>query len=168
MGTTKYPVLDDSFLLKMLGACNNDEERALVTVLDLTGMHVSSLCSLEPSSIFRQGSKTYLRWIRPKTNKTLQALVPKESIETIEKFLKMRRKSRQYYHFLVRKIGLKAGYEDVSPMTFRHNRCLRGLTKEGYSIFEIPQVMGCTLDVAVRNYSKLREDQLLREDREVI
>jgi hypothetical protein len=37
------------------------------------------------------------------------------------------------------------------------------LTKERYTIFEIPQVMGCTLDVAVRNYSKLREDQLSRE-----
>jgi len=64
---------------------------------------------------------------------------------------------------LVNKIGLDTGYEDVSPMTFRHNRCLRGLTKERYTIFEIPQVMGCTLDVAVRNYSKLREDQLSRE-----
>lgn len=168
MGCTKYPVLDDDFLLKTLGACSDDEERGLITILDLTGMHVSSLCSLSSENIIRQGNRTYLQWVRPKTNKTLQAQVPKESVETIEKFLKVRRKSRQYYHFLVRKIGLKAGYEDVSPMTFRHNRCLRGLIKEGYSIFEIPQVMGCTLDVAVRNYSKLREDQLLREDREVL
>jgi site-specific recombinase XerD len=163
MGCTKYPVLDDGFFLKMLGACHNDEERALVVILDLTGMHISSLCSLEPKNLIRQGSKTYLRWVRPKTNKTLQALVPKEYVQSIEKFLKMRRKSRQFYHFLVKNIALRAGYEDVSPMTFRHNRCLRGLTKEGYSIFEIPQVMGCTLDVAVRNYSKLREDQLIRE-----
>lgn len=64
----------------------------------------------------------------------------------------------------MKKVGLKAGYQDVSPMTFRHNRCLRGLTVEGYSIYEIPQVMGCTLDVAVRNYAKLREDQLARDE----
>jgi len=163
MGCTKYPILDDDFLVKMLGSCANDEQRGMVTVLELTGMHVSSLCSLSPDSMIRQGSKTYLRWVRPKTHKTLQALIPKESVGTVAAFLKVRRKSRQYYHFLTNEIGEKAGYQDVSPMTFRHNRCLRGLTKEGYSIWEIPQVMGCTLDVAARNYSKLREDQLDRE-----
>ena len=161
MGCTKYPVLDEGFTLKMLGACRNDEERGLVTVLDLTGMHVSSICSLCPANLIKQGNRTYLRWIRPKTKKTLQALVPKEALPTVSAFLGMRRKSRQHYHALVRDIGRRAGFEDVSPMTFRHNRCLRGLTKEGYTIFEIPQVMGCTLDVAVRNYSKLREDQLV-------
>ena len=164
MGCTKYPVLDDSFTLKILGACRNDEERGLVTILDLTGMHVSSVCSLGPSSLIRQASKAYLRWIRPKTKKTLQALVPKEALQTIIEFLGMRRKTRQHYHALVREIGRRAGFEDVSPMTFRHNRCLRGLTREGYTIFEIPQVMGCTLDVAVRNYSKLREDQLVHSN----
>jgi hypothetical protein len=163
MGCTKYPVLDDDFTIKMLGVCQDNEERGIITVLDLTGMHVSSLCELGPENLIKQGSKSYLRWIRPKTNKTLQALVPKESIQTIQDLLKMRRKSRQHYHALVKQIGLRAGYQDVSPMTFRHNRCLRGLTKEGYSIYEIPQVMGCTLDVAVRNYSKLREDQLERQ-----
>lgn len=162
MGCTKYPVLDDDFRIKMLGSCVDDEQRGIITILDLTGMHVSSLCELAPDNLIRQGSKTYIRWIRPKTNKTLQSLVPKESVPVIEVFLKVRRKSRQHYHALVKQIGIKAGYQDVSPMTFRHTRCLRGLTKEGYSIFEIPQVMGCTLDVAVRNYSKLREDQLAR------
>ena len=163
MGCTKYPVLDDDFTIKMLGVCHDEEERGIITVLDLTGMHVSSLCGLGPENLIKQGSKSYLRWVRPKTNKTLQALVPKESVQTIHELLKMRRKSRQHYHALVKQIGIRAGYQDVSPMTFRHNRCLRGLTKEGYSIFEIPQVMGCTLDVAVRNYSKLKEDQLVRE-----
>jgi len=163
MGCTKYPVLDDDFLIKMLGSCINDEQRGMISILSLTGMHISSLCSLGPDSMILQGSKSYLQWVRPKTHKTLQALVPKDSVQSTVSFLKMRRKSRQYYHFLTKEIGKRAGYQDVSPMTFRHNRCLRGLTKEGYSIYEIPQVMGCTLDVAVRNYSKLREDQLNRE-----
>ena len=162
MGTTKYPVLDDDFTIKMLGSCLDDEQRGIITILDLTGMHVSSLCQIGPENLIRQGAKTYLRWVRPKTKKTLTALVPKEKILTLQSFLELRRKSRQHYHFLVKSIGIKAGYQDVSPMTFRHNRCLRGLTKEAYSIYEIPQVMGCTLDVAARNYSKLREDQLAR------
>jgi hypothetical protein len=168
MGCTKYPVLDDSFYLRMMGACADDEERGLVTIFDLTGMHVSSVCELGPESLLKQGDKTYIRWVRPKTYRTLQALVPNDRIKAIENFLKMRRKTRQHYHFLVKKVGFKAGYEDVSPMTFRHNRCLRGLTVEGYSIYEIPQVMGCTLDVAVRNYAKLREDQLARGSRKPV
>ena len=163
MGVTKYPVLDEDFLVKMLGSCSDDEERGLITILDLTGMHISSLCKLGPKSLKKQGSKTYLQWVRPKTKKTLQAQIPKDKVPLVETFLKMRRKSRQHYHTLVTQIGNKAGYDDVSPMTFRHNRCLRALTKEGYSIFEAPQVLGCTLDVVVRNYSKLREDQLMRE-----
>jgi site-specific recombinase XerD len=163
MGCTKYPVLDDGFYLRMMGACADDEERGMIATLDLTGMHVSSMCELGPENMIKQGDKFYIRWVRPKTNKTLQALVPNDRIQTIQHFLKMRRKSRQYYHTLVKKIGMKAGYQDVSPMTFRHNRCLRGLTVEGYSIYEIPQVMGCTLDVASRNYAKLREDQLAHE-----
>lgn len=163
MGVTKYPVLDEDFLIKMVGSCSNDEERGLVLVLHLTGMHISSVCELDPSSLIKQGSRTYIRWVRPKTNKTLQAQVPKEYVEPIRDFLAMRRKTRQHYHTVLKTIGARAGFQDVSPMTFRHNRCLRGLTQEGYTIYEVPQVMGCTLDVAVRNYSKLREDQLLKE-----
>lgn len=164
MGVTKYPVLDEQFLIKMLGSCSDDEDRGLVLVLHLTGMHISSLCDLKPSNLNKQGSKTYVQWVRPKTNKTLQAQVPREHIEVIKAFLGMRRKSRQHYYNVLRAIGDKAGFDEVSPMTFRHNRCLRALTKEGYSIFEAPQVLGCTLDVVVRNYSKLREDQLMKDD----
>jgi hypothetical protein len=163
MGTTKYPVLDDDFTVKMLGSCLDDEQRGIITILDLTGMHNIKRLPDRARNLIKQGAKTYLRWVRPKTRKTLTALVPKEKIQTVQDFLKIRRKSRQHYHVQVKLIGERAGYQDISPMTFRHNRCLRGLTKEGYSIFEIPQVMGCTLDVAVRNYSKLREDQLIKE-----
>jgi site-specific recombinase XerD len=147
----------------MLGVCKNDEQRGLVTVLDLTGMHVSSVCSLGPANLIRRGSKTYLTWVRPKTNKTLEALVPSDRIHTIENFLKMRRKTRQFYHYLVKNIGISAGYDNISPMTFRHNLCVRTLTQsEDLSLFMVPQVMGCSLDVVVRNYSKLHEDDIAR------
>ena len=51
MGCTKYPILNQGFTLKMPGACRNDEERGLITVLDLTGMHVSCVCSQGPKRI---------------------------------------------------------------------------------------------------------------------
>lgn len=164
MGVTKYPILDEDFLIKMLGSCRDDEERGLVLVLHITGAHTPSVCDLKPSNLKKQGSRTFIQWKRPKTKKTLQAQIPREHIKVIKAFLGMRRKSRQHYFNVLGAIGDRAGYDDVSAMTFRHNRCLRALTKEGYSIFEAPQVLGCTLDVVVRNYSKLREDQLMREN----
>ncbi|MHA1286545.1 MAG: tyrosine-type recombinase/integrase [Candidatus Thorarchaeota archaeon] len=163
MGETKYPVLDPNFPLKIIGACRDSEERGLMKILLLTGMHISSVCSLGSGNMINQGSKVYLKWKRPKTNKTLQVLVPKDYLEDIQGFIKgYRRKSRQQYFNMVRAIGGRAGYQDISPMTFRHTRCIRALEDEGYSIYELPHLLGCSLDVVVRNYTKLREDQLSR------
>jgi hypothetical protein len=99
MGCTKYPVLDEAFYLRMMGACADDEERGLIAIFDLTGMHVSSMCELGPENLIKQGDKTYVRWVRPKTDKKLQALVPSDRIQTIEKFLQMRRKTRSFTTF---------------------------------------------------------------------
>jgi len=165
MGVTKFPVIDPDFILKVLGACRDEEERGLVRILDLTGMHVSSLCSLSPQSILKRGTKSYITWKRPKTNKTLEALIPPKMLPDIQGFTTKKRHSRQHYLRMTREICRRAGYEGISPMTFRHNRCIRA-SKEGYSLMEIPQVMGCSLEVVIRNYSKLREDQLTKGDEE--
>jgi hypothetical protein len=60
MGCTKYPILDDDFAVKMLGAFHSDEERGLVTILNLTGMPILSLCQLASSCLFVHGSGAYL------------------------------------------------------------------------------------------------------------
>ncbi|NLT37297.1 MAG: hypothetical protein GXX95_03950 [Methanomassiliicoccus sp.] len=166
MGATKYPVLDESFYPRMIASCTNDEQRGLITVLDLTGMHVSSVCKLGPDSMIRQGDKIYLKWVRPKNKKTLQSEVPPIKVHVIQNFLNMRRKTREFYFILVKEIGRTAGYQDVSPMTFRHNRAIRALVTERYTIYELPQIMGCTLEVAVRNYAKVKEADLIKTQRE--
>lgn len=140
--------------------CRNDEERGLVRVLDLTGMHVSSLRNAQ---LVKRGAKTYVQWIRPKTKKTLESPpVPSQSLPDIEAFFKVKRHSRQAYYDDAKEIAAKAGYESVSPMTFRHNRCVR-LAKQGVPLTEIAQIMGCSEAIIIRNYSKLREDQLYQE-----
>ena len=48
-------------------------------------------------------------------------------------------------------------------MTFRSTRCVRMIKVEKRTLTEVCQEMGCTMDVATRNYSKLREDQLASE-----
>ncbi len=115
MGYVKYPVLDDALYLKMMGVCAKYEQPDIIAIFDLTSMHISSLCTLNAKIVIRQGSKTYLRWVQPETNRTLQALVPDDRSENIDRFLKMRwRKSRQHHHSLVKEIGLQAGFEDAA------------------------------------------------------
>lgn len=175
MGSTKFPVLDPDFLLKMLGASVNDEQRGLVSILYLTGMHISCLASpkkgqkpRERPRLVREGSRTYIEWRRPKTNLTMRALVAKEQVPTIEHFLSLRPKSQTHYNNLIEAIGERAGYQDLSSMSFRHTRCIRALRPreeggEGYTLYEVPHLMGCTPQIVARNYTKMREDQLMRE-----
>jgi integrase len=160
MGRTKYPVMDPDFSLKMLGACRNDEERAIVTILHLSGMHISSLCDLKRESLLREGKGWSLEWIRPKTKKTLRVTVPPEKVELVQKFLEIRRKSPQWYNVVVKEIGRIAGYDGIAPMTFRHGKCIE-LILSGEPILFIPQRLGCTLDVVVRNYAMLKESGML-------
>lgn len=157
----KYPVHDKDFYIKMRGACLDQEERGLVEILELSGMHVSSICKLKKDDLIRQGSKFILQWIRPKTNLKMQAIVPKEYLEDIKYFLEKRRKKRITYYYMIKKIGERAGYDNISPMTFRHQRCIRALRDENFSVFEVPHLMGCSLNVVVRNYSKIKESELL-------
>jgi len=159
-------VLDADFLPKMLGSCKDEEERGLIRILDMTGMHVSSLCSLTSSSLIVRGDRRYLTWIRPKTNKTLECLIPKDFLVETQGFLAHKRHSRQHYLRLVSEIGKRAGYEGISPMTFRHNRCIRSIKQHEGNPFVVAQDMGCSVDVVFRNYSKLREDQLQNDERD--
>lgn len=165
MGATKYPILDPDLKLKLLGACANDGERGLIALLWLTGMHVCVISKGKDKNgnerprpeLVKEGSLTYIYWKRAKTGKRLREVVPKDLLPVIQAFLNERRKSQRHYFDLVRRIGERAGYEGMSPNTLRHSRCLRGLTVEGYTIYEMPHIMGCTLDVVVRNYAALKE-----------
>ena len=157
MSVTKYPVLDPDFTIKMIGACKDEEERGLIRILDLSGMHVSSLGNVK---VVTKGSKHFLSWMRPKTNKTLEVLIPSDNLQDIQGFLTHKRHSRRHYLRMVQVIGERAGYEGISPMTFRHNRCIRSIKDHDCNPFIVAQDMGCSIDVVFRNYSKLREDQL--------
>ena len=168
----KYPVIEKDFILKMLGACINDEQRALIFILWASGMHISSAIKLEPKNLVTEGEKYYLEWIRPKTNKTLRIEIEKDYITLVRSFLEIRKRSRIHYFLLIRHIGRRAGYDAISPMTFRHTRCVRALMKieeggEGYGLFEVPHLMGTTPDVVARNYSQIPREELEKRKREV-
>lgn len=162
MGKTKFPILDKDFLNKMRGACKNKKERAVLMILALTGMHVSSLMKLTAKNLIQKGRSYDLEWVRPKTAKTLSMNlsinVPDEDFEAIKEFLESKKKSRQWYWKMVRDIGKRADYDGISPMTFRHTRCIQ-MIRDDYPLLTIPHLMGCTMDVVEKNYSKLAEAQ---------
>lgn len=164
MGATKFPILDEAFLPKMIAECQDDKERGLIYILYITGMHGFCLRQISGDSLIREGEKTYIQWKRPKTHKTMRCLLPKDKLPQIKAFLDSRKYSIRHYNNIILKIALKAGFEGVSTMTFRHTRCLRAMRDEGFSPFEVPYVMGATMGVIGRNYAKIREDQLERRD----
>jgi len=162
-GKTKYPILDTAFLPKLIEQCTDDIERGLVYVLYYTGMHGSCLQEITEKSLIKEGPRYYLEWSRPKTHKTMRCLVPLEKIATITAFLQAKKKTIQGYNFRIKRIGSKAGFDGISTMTFRHTRCIRALRDEGYGLYMVPHVMGCTPEVVARNYTKMTEEQLDRE-----
>ena len=65
-------------------------------------------------------------------------------------------------------IGRRAGYDGVSCLTMRHTYCIWLLRSKdeggaGFSIYQVPHFMGCTLEVAARNYSIMSGAQLIEE-----
>lgn len=164
MSVTKFPILDDAFDAKMLEACYDDVDRGMVRLLSLTGMHVSSLCKLGPSSLKMRGTLSYISWVRPKTNKTMEALVPVAYRREVITFLHARRLTRFGYDAHIKQIADRAGYSGISSMTFRHNRCVRAIAEHEGNPMLVAQIMGCTAEVVFRNYSKLSEVQLMEKE----
>lgn len=175
---TKYPIIDRDAFLKLLGACRDDEQRGLVRLLWHTGMH--PICFCAPRDKRQEGRRQYIRiskigagwwilWKRAKTGKELRMPVPKDDIESIRSFLAMRPKSNVHYNGLLRQIGERAGYDEVSCLTFRHTLCVRALTPKDrggleMSSAEVASLMGCTQEVLWRNYAQLRIDQIVFAD----
>jgi len=158
-GNTKFAILDDDFLRKMIGECDSEVDRGFLYTLYYTGMHGSLLRILTKENLVKEGPRYYLQWRRTKTNRAMQAPIPAEKVSTITVFLESKKKTLQWYNVLLKEIGARAGYQGLSTMSFRHTRCIRAW-KEGRSLPEIMQVMGTSAQVALRNYSKLNDSQL--------
>jgi len=161
-GATKFPILDEAFLPKMIEVCDNDFERGMVYILYYTGMHGSCLRTITKENLVKEGPRIYMEWHRPKTQKTMRCLLPKDKMPAIEVFLEEPKKIIQGYNFILKRLGRRAGFDGISTMTFRHTRCINAL-KDGFGFYQVPHVMGCSLDVVARNYTKMTEEQLAQK-----
>lgn len=154
MGKMKYPLEDENALIKLLGACTDDEERGLVLLGFLYGMHPFSICKLSEDNIKKEGNKHYLYWQRPRNKKTLRGRLKKEHLETIRNFItQYRRKHRVQYDRIIKRIGAKAGFENISMMTLRHCHCVYLHTNENVHMWTVHHRMGTTSEVTARNYT---------------
>ena len=160
----KYPILEQNYELKLLNACRNAKERGLISLLTITGMHVSTTRTLSRKNLKKQGDRTYIEYRRAKNGRPMRFEIPKTRLPDVLEFIDSRKASRQYYHRIVKEIGTAAGFEDISPMTLRHSVCCAMLARDGnVSLFTVPQKLGCSLQVVMRNYSQLSDDQLWKD-----
>jgi len=77
MGYRKYPILDEDAELRLLGACRTPEERGIVKILLISGMHISSCVSLTTDNIKKRGSRCFLEWSRTKTRRGGVQVLPR-------------------------------------------------------------------------------------------
>lgn len=147
MGAKKFPVLDEDFLDKCLEACDSDEEKGLFLTYWYTGMRASEPTELTRNSLKSDGHVWWIVWTDQSTGKLLNARIPDEKhVEIVAKFLDMKRKTRIWYHFLIRDIGERAGYENISPESLRKTYCVK-LLREGHTSAEIQRRMRCSSEV---------------------
>ena len=129
-------------------------------------MHVSSLYDLSINNL--KGSNVV--WRRPKTNEEMSASLtvnernlaeyillfewdPPPSIRTIQR--------------AVKDVGARAGYYNVSPMTYRHTRAC-ALLDRGWPYNEVASYMGCTWGVLERHYARLKVSRITTEDLDLV
>lgn len=158
---TKYPITDDGYDLKLLAACRTPTERGMISLLTITGMHVSTLEKLSAADLRTSGDRVFVEYRRMKNAKPMRFEIPPDRLEDVRVFLNGKKRSRQHYHAVVKQVGELAGYPGISPMTLRHSACISFIKKAGAaSIFVVPHQMGCSLNIVVRNYAALSPEQL--------
>jgi len=158
MNVKKFPEPDPQFFEKVRGACKNDLERGMVIILQWTGMHLSSLLSLTPGQMDKRGN---LHWRRTKNSRQMRAAIPKGDQDLVRSWIAQygsnRRKARMtQYRFSW--IGERAGFDDLSPMTFRVMRgCV--LLDDGMPPHEVCHILGCSLHTLMDHYAVLKADR---------
>ena len=141
----------------MLRNVRTEAEGACITLLWRTGMHASTLCDRDWVIV-----QDYCSWTRPKTGKYLRATLKWSEIKLILRCdnAGLLPASTSTLRRWVRRIGDRAGYTAVSPLTFRHSRAVY-LRDKGLKREEVAQVIGCSIGVLDRHYGQLSADELV-------
>jgi len=158
MNTKKFPEADPAFYEKVRAAAVSDFQRGIVFILQHSGMHLECLLGLEPSQMDDKGD---IHWHRTKTDRPMRARIPPEDRMTVRAWIERygrNRKSPSGVQWALKQVGARAGFPDLSPMSFRTQRAVV-LLDEGMQPHEVCHIMGCSLDVLMANYAQLKVDR---------
>lgn len=157
---TKFGITDPDIIKRILTVAEKEGGHIYeaIRLLHYTGMHPSSL--MEMHNITHLVDRT-LRWRRPKTDKVLSVELKGDMYPIAKQWLtRFRWKSQSWLNQGVKAVGIKAGYPDLAPTTFRHTKCLELLREykdDEFKIQIVMQKLGCTEGVVWRNYARLKE-----------
>lgn len=147
-------IADDQFEKKMRDACTCLREIGMVTVLEITGMHRSCL---RHAVLMLEGNDWYLEWIAPKAQRRerdMKAWVPPQDVLNVRAWLlKYSKKHPDTYWRWLKEIASRAGYPNISPMTYRAQRIVR-LLKAGTDPREVMIMTGATEQTIFRYYAQ--------------
>lgn len=162
MNVKKFPEPDPDFYLKCRAAAISDFQRGIVFILQATGMHLACLMSLKPNQMNSTGD---ISWHRTKTSRPMRARVPMADRMTVRAWIGKygsNKRDDSSVQKTLKKVGARAGFPDLSPMTFRAQRAVR-LLDEGTHYHEVAHLMGCSPHVLMANYAQLKEDRKIDE-----
>lgn len=147
-------IADDQFENKMRDACTCLREIGLVTVLEITGMHRSCI---RDTILTPYGEDYYLEWMATKEKRRerdMQAWVPPKDVENVRAWLtRYSKKHPDTYWRWLKEIAARAGYPQVSPMTYRAQRIVR-MCKSGTDPREVAILTGATEQTIFRYYTQ--------------
>ena len=147
----------EEFYDNLRKACRTEAEEATLMLLWRTGMHASTLCSRDWVIV-----QDYCSWTRPKTGKYLRATLKWSEIKLILRCdnAGLLPASTSTLRRWVRRIGDRAGYAAVSPLTFRHSRAV-WLLDEGIKPHRVACLLGCSYEVLEKHYAQLEAERLV-------
>ena len=144
----------------MLRNVRTEAEGACITLLWRTGMHASTLVN-DDWAIDWTG---HCEWRRTKTGKQLRAKLTTSEATLITRciYAGLLPASTSTLRRWVRRIGDRAGYAAVSPLTFRHSRAIY-LLDSGIPIHRVALLIGCSYAVLEKHYAQLEAERLVNE-----
>lgn len=148
--------LTEGEITRIIQACKNIKEKALMIILSYSGIRVKSLCDLKLKDVDFGDNTLLIR--KSKGRKQYLAHIPSESIKILLRYLEMFPKKNEDYLFttwtrnnqytgsdirkMVKVISERANIEkNVSPHTFRHSLASNMLNR-GANIILIKEQLG--------------------------
>lgn len=156
----------EEFYANLLKACRTETEKAVCMLLWRTGMHASTLCNRDffwcgTEHLNRDKDNWALCWERPKTGASMRAIIPRAEARVIRDclFAGLLPNTTRTLHRWVARIGDRAGYAGVCPLTLRHSRTIY-LRQNGLRLEEVATLMGCSVEVVVKYYAQQKAGDL--------